>query len=253
MNDLKVMTGSVPAPESLHITVTERGPYLVYGAPPLYQQFIITDSDGDSTEYLQGAKFSTEKEPTSLCRCGHSSNTPYCDGSHTTAEWNPALTAPNESLLTEADIIESEELTLVDNERYCAYARFCHPKGGTWRLTEESSNPEARKEAIRQASMCPTGRLTAWDRHAESPHEIHFEPSLGLLEDPSIGVSSGLWIRGGILIEKENGEKYEIRNRVVACRCGSSHNKPFCDGSHAQKRWNDNLASVDEVEEEKAY
>jgi CDGSH-type Zn-finger protein len=30
-----------------------------------------------------------------------------------------------------------------------------------------------------------------------------------------------------------DGKAYEVRNRVTLCRCGSSNNKPFCDGSHA--------------------
>ncbi len=248
MKDRKVMIGSTPAPKSLHITVTERGPYLVYGAPPLFQHFIIADQFGRCKEFLQGAQFTTDKEPTALCRCGQSKGTPYCDGTHTTAKWDPTLTAPNESMLTNADIIEGDELTLVDNKRYCAYARFCDNNGGVWRLTEESSDPEAREEAIRQASLCPTGRLTAWDRDSDTPHELRYEPSLGLLEDPLIGVSSGLWIRGGIVIQRENGEAYEIRNRVVACRCGSSHNKPFCDGSHARVQWRDNLEEINQEE-----
>ncbi len=253
MKDLKVMIGSTPAPDHLHITVTNDGPYLVYGAPPLRQQFIVTDASGDSRKYMHGAEFSTAEQPTSLCRCGHTKGSPYCDGSHRKAEWDPTLTAPNESLLTQADIIESERLTLVDNEHYCAYARFCHPKGGVWRLTEESSDPAAREEAIRQASLCPTGRLTAWANEAHEPFEFKFEPALGLLEDPSIGISSGLWVRGGILIEKENGEQFEIRNRVVLCRCGSSHNKPFCDGGHARAHWNDNLGGEPREEMEMEF
>ncbi|MFR9502907.1 MAG: CDGSH iron-sulfur domain-containing protein [Rikenellaceae bacterium] len=246
MKDPKTMVGSTPAPKNLHITVTNKGPYLVYGAPKLHQQFITVNESGESREYRQGAEFSTEEQPTALCRCGRSKGHPYCDSSHIHAAWDPTLTAPNDSLLSHAEIIEGEELTLVDNERYCVYARFCHPLGGTWRLTEESGNPEARKEAIRQASLCPSSRLTAWAKDADAPYELKFEPSLGLLEDPAIGASSGLWVRGGVTISKESGEKYEVRNRVVVCRCGSSHNKPFCDGSHAQHQWSDNIG--DEVD-----
>ncbi len=244
MKDLKVMVGSTLAPSKFHITVTDEGPYLVYGAPPLFQQFIIPDALGESMSYVEGQKFSTEKQPTALCRCGNSKNAPYCDSSHQHAHWDPRVTADQKSLIAGADIIEGEDLTLVDNGKYCVYARFCHPKGGTWRLTEESGDAEARKEAIRQASLCPSARLTAWGVEDEKPYELKFEPSLGLLEDPSIGVSSGLWVKGGIMIQKENGESFEVRNRVVVCRCGGSHNKPFCDGTHAQRQWNDGLEEV---------
>ncbi len=251
MKDLKVMIGSNPAPSKMHITVTEKGPYLVYGAPPLFQEFIISDELGECKYYQKGAEYSTEGEPTALCRCGHSKKHPYCDSSHRTAAWDPTLTASKESLLSSADIIEGEDLTLLDNDKYCVYARFCHPQGGTWRLTEESSDPAARTEAIRQASLCPAGRLTAWGINEDKPYEPDLEPSISLLEDPSIGVSAGLWLKGGIVMSRESGESYEVRNRVVACRCGASHNKPYCDGSHAQRQWHDGLEErPQEVEEE---
>ena len=64
------------------ITVTEKGPYLVTGNPPLAMQFIMPDSEGESWYFQEGRHFSTEKEPTALCRCGLSRSKPYCDGSH---------------------------------------------------------------------------------------------------------------------------------------------------------------------------
>ncbi len=248
MKDIKVMVGSTVAPSKMHIRVTEKGPYLVYGAPPLFQQFIISDESGECKRYEKGKEFSTSQQPTALCRCGNSKNHPYCDSSHISAAWDPSLTATKESLLSSANIIEGDDLTLLDNEKYCVFARFCHPQGGTWRLTEESADPEARREAIRQASLCPAGRLTAWGIDEDKPYEPDLEPSIALLEDPSIGVSAGLWIKGGITLSRENGESYEVRNRVVACRCGSSHNKPYCDGSHAQHQWHDGLKQTPQEE-----
>ena len=39
----------------------------------------------------------------------------------------------------------------------------------------------------------------------------------------------------------EDGKAYEIRNRVTLCRCGKSKNKPFCDASHIEEKYNDGL------------
>ena len=89
--------------------------------------------------------------------------------------------------------------------------------------------------------MCPSARLTAWDNATERPYEYKYEPSLGLIEDNAIGASGGLWVRGGIRMTRENGEPFEIRNRVVVCRCGQSANKPYCDGTHAAIKWRDEL------------
>ena len=157
------------------------------------------------------------------------------------ADWDPQLTAPDRRLLDDAEQIEGGTLRMSDNPAYCVFARFCHPYGDAWTLTEESSDPEARRLAVREASMCPSGRLTAWDKKTGKPYEFRFEPSLGLIEDIAIGSSGGLWIRGGIPLRREDGTTYEIRNRVVVCRCGQSANKPYCDGTHAAIKWRDDL------------
>ena len=50
------------------ITPLENGPYLVRGA------VVVRDADG--TEYR------IERETIALCRCGGSTNKPFCDGTH---------------------------------------------------------------------------------------------------------------------------------------------------------------------------
>ena len=61
------------------------------------------------------------------------------------------------------------------------------------------------------------------------------------IEDPALGVSGPLLVRGGIRVQSASGESYEIRNRQTLCRCGASSNKPFCDGSHASMKFHDGL------------
>jgi len=50
-----------------NIKVTDNGPYVVTGS------FEMVDAEGNRFE---------SKKAVSLCRCGHSSNKPFCDGTH---------------------------------------------------------------------------------------------------------------------------------------------------------------------------
>lgn len=255
MSKSKIENRKSNSNNKLSITVSEKGPYLVYGRPPMAEQFIMSDQNNESWYFQEGKHFSTEAEPTALCRCGVSHRKPYCDGAHVKADWDPRLTDPGTPLLDDAETIEGETLNLTDNGRYCVFARFCHAHNDTWTLLERSGEPEARKLAIREASMCPGGRLTVWDRSSGKPFEFSFEPSLGLIEDISIGSSGGLWLRGDIPMHRENGHAYETRNRVVVCRCGQSVNKPYCDGTHAAIKWRDELDGepIGETLPEKVY
>jgi CDGSH-type Zn-finger protein len=36
----------------------------------------------------------------------------------------------------------------------------------------------------------------------------------------------------------KKGEQYKTEGEYYLCRCGKSHNKPFCDGSHIEDRFN---------------
>lgn len=243
MEKLKIEQGSSPAPEQFRITVMNNGPLLVFGRPPMATQFIMPDKAGQCWYFQQGKSYSTEAEPTALCRCGASKRKPYCDGTHLHADWDPRLTAEQDAMLEGGERFEGETIEMTDKRKYCVLARFCHPGGDTWTLVENESSddPEARDLAIREASMCPSGRLMTWDKATHTPHELHFEPSLGLIEDPTAGVSAGLWVRGGIVTRREDGSAYEVRNRVVLCRCGHSRNKPYCDGRHISAKWKDGL------------
>jgi hypothetical protein len=130
-------------------------------------------------------------------------------------------------------------MVLTDAQPLCAFARFCDPDGQVWNLIEETDDPAKQELVKHEAGHCPSGRLVAWDKATRKPYEPAFEPSLGLVEDPQLGVSGPLWVRGGIPIESADGTPYEVRNRVALCRCGGSANKPFCDGTHASLRFLD--------------
>jgi len=63
------------------IKVTRNGPYLVSGAIPLSEQIICVDAEAQCHGWKEGKKYPAQ-ENYALCRCGKSSNKPFCDGSH---------------------------------------------------------------------------------------------------------------------------------------------------------------------------
>jgi CDGSH-type Zn-finger protein len=62
--------------DDVTITPSENGPYIVSG--PVRLQ----DVDGREIEH---------PDPMSMCRCGHSGNKPFCDGTHATIDFDGTL------------------------------------------------------------------------------------------------------------------------------------------------------------------
>lgn len=228
---------TTPVPE---IRIVKDGPYLVSGNVPLAPATIGTNADGESVRWDWGDCYSTEASY-ALCRCGHSAQKPFCDGSHLKAGFDGTETASRKPYRDEAKVIVGPTMMLTDVESLCAFARFCDPNGQVWSLVGETDNAEARRDFVRQTCDCPSGRLVAWDNATGKAIEPHYEPSIGLVEDPAQNCSEPLWLRGGIAVIGADDFRYEIRNRVTLCRCGASSNKPFCDGTHAATKFKDGL------------
>jgi 3-phenylpropionate/trans-cinnamate dioxygenase ferredoxin subunit len=65
------------------IRATRNGPYLVEG------DFDLFDTEGN--------KITLDKPKTALCRCGASSNKPFCDGTHSAIGFQAAAAANPQS------------------------------------------------------------------------------------------------------------------------------------------------------------
>lgn len=213
------------------IQVLKNGPYLVYENTPLIKMTIQCDTHGIPAKWLIGGKLQT-RETYILCRCGQSKTKPFCDGTHVKVNFDGAETSDNEPYEKIAKEIDGPTLKLKDAEILCASARFCHRGGDIWQVISKSHEPWAKKNAIENASDCPSGRLVVIDKETGKTIEPSLEKSIGLIEDPAIGVDGPIWVRGGIPVYSVEGKLYEVRNRVTLCRCGKSTNKPFCDSSH---------------------
>jgi len=213
------------------IKVSRNGPYLVSGKPRLTEQIIIPNAEGDPHQWQIGKEYQLQ-EKCALCRCGQSRNKPFCDGTHLKANFDGTETAGQEPYLEQAKTIDGPELRLTDVEDLCASARFCHRGGGIWTLTPKSDSIDAKQLVIQESCDCPSGRLVVWNKKTKKALEPNLEQSIGLIEDPQMGVSGPIWVRGCIPVESADGKLYTVRNRVTLCRCGKSSNKPFCDSSH---------------------
>jgi CDGSH-type Zn-finger protein len=217
--------------ESMKITVSKDGPYIVTGGVPLIEQEICNDEEGYCRTWREMKRYPVQGQY-ALCRCGRSRNKPFCDGTHAKIPFNGTETAGSEPYLRHPRITRGPELELLDHENLCVHARFCMRAGGIWNLTERSGIPEAKETAIEEACNCPSGRLVIRDRETGTIIEPELEKSIVVIDYPAKGEHGPLWVRGGIPVVSADGRQYTVRNRLTLCRCGRSENKPFCDGSH---------------------
>lgn len=227
-----------PRPTGPKVEITKNGPYKVSGQLPLGKQIIGSNASGESTQWKEGASYPPQAQYF-LCRCGQSAKKPFCDGSHAKVGFDGTETASREPYASQATLSKGPSMSLTDAEALCAFARFCDPHGQVWNLVNQTDQPVARKQFVKQVGECPSGRLVAWDNATAQALEPKHEPSIGLIEDPAQGCSGPLWLRGGVQVVGSDGHAYEVRNRVTLCRCGASKNKPFCDGSHAAVKFSD--------------
>jgi CDGSH-type Zn-finger protein len=217
------------------IKILKGGPYLVSEGVPLASETILPDENderGSSKDYGERKEIAGGEKAYSLCRCGHSKNKPYCDGSHVKVGFTGEETADRAPYLESTRVFEGEAIDLLDKESLCAAARFCDRFQGAWRLTIMSGDkhPTFEELATFEACACPSGRLTV--RKNGVPIERTLEQEISALYDEWSDVKGPLFVKGGIIVEGADGVEYEARNRQTLCRCGESNNKPFCDGSH---------------------
>ncbi len=208
------------------IKVTKDGPYIVSDKIPVNQQETILDEENIPLKTKIVKKLSSNQE-TYLCRCGGSSDKPFCDGSHRKNGFDGTENPKN---LTEnpkdTKVVSGPQLTLQDTPHLCSGAGFCNRAGGVWNLTKNSDNPESKKIAIQECHHCPSGRLIAVDPKNNQPIEDKVNPSIGVDSFGPLNVS------GKVDIESAEGKTYPSRPRRALCRCGKSKNMPFCDASH---------------------
>ena len=162
-----------------------------------------------------------------LCRCGHSKNKPFCDGSHASISFDDCKMEGRMPDRTRS--YEGKNITIHDNRGVCSHAEHCirelprvfdrsrHP----W-IDPDAASPD---EIARTIEHCPSGALSYTRKGT-----LHKD----LPRNPGIEVQRGgpYNVVGGLEMADPDGCVPESKKHYTLCRCGASRNKPFCDGSH---------------------
>ncbi len=194
------------------ISPAPNGPYLVTGLEDLLDS--------------KGQRIST-KASFALCRCGGSSNKPFCDGTHATigfsSEKRPERTPDN------LESYPGEEGAVHDNRGICAHAGHCtNGLPEVFRLRKEpwidpdGAEPE---EIAKTVEHCPSGAL-GYSIGGRTYGDQERPPSVLVTKNGPYAVT------GGVPLSEVEWAEGASREHYTLCRCGASKNKPFCDGSH---------------------
>jgi len=240
INDYKIIKDGY-----MKIKVTKNGPYIVTGNVPIYKETLFCDEEKASIGFKDKEKIESS-ETYSLCRCGNSANKPFCDGTHLKSNFDGTEVVSKKFYEENLTEFETDKLILYDAIEVCDHSRFCQGGGGIRNLIEKGDD-ESIAQAKEEAANCPSGRLKILDKETGETTERDYDKEIVIISDSCKDFKGPIWVKGGIAIEAENGDLYEIRNRQSLCRCGKSKHKPFCGGNHwlseeeeadFRKRWN---------------
>lgn len=151
------------------------------------------------------------------------------------AQLPPAASAPIPAAVSIANGVETAKGTRLDihfESKRCIHARFCVTGAPAVFLANVQGpwlHPDAMEveRVVEIAHACPSGAI-----QYNRKDGVHDEtaPPVNLA---SIRESGPYAFRGELELDGE-----PIGFRATLCRCGASKNKPFCDGSHHEVKFN---------------
>ena len=200
------------------IACLPNGPY--YLLNDMTPQIIpnLQDAHGDACATVTGV---------ALCRCGGSSNKPFCDGTHGTIGFTDKK--QTDGKLNKRHNYVGQRITIHDNRGICAHAGYCTDElKSVFKLGEEpwiDPDGATAEEIIETIKQCPSGALGYTVDDIESRDQDR-PPMITVTKNGPYAVTGGVELLDQAMGEGASTEHYTL------CRCGGSKNKPFCDGTH---------------------
>ncbi len=217
------------------ISVQKDGPYVVRGRIPLVHKIQVVSEYGEPLTWKTGTAIET-RDTYLLCRCGRSSQMPFCDSTHTRTGFDGTETADTGPTAERQVIYGGGTHIVVKRDlSLCMDSGFCRNRTtGVEEMVPQTHDTQVRALVMAMIERCPSGSYA----YAIDEGEDDIEPDLPqqvavTTEITSDGPIAGpLWVTGNIPVERADGQAFETRNRVTLCCCGLSGNKPLCDGAH---------------------
>jgi CDGSH-type Zn-finger protein len=222
------------AREDKKIVVLSGGPYVVYGDVPLVRKERVLSEGTEDRKAIAWKKTETisAEETYALCRCGHSSAKPFCDGTHARIEWDGTETADTASTKSRQYAQEGTGLEVRRDEYLCMHSAFCIGRARRIpAMMEDSDDTDIRAQIIGMIERCPSGSYTYSIEPGEEDIEPDYPVAIAVTSEGN-GLAGCLWVTGGIPAERSDALPFETRPRMTLCRCGQSARKPLCDGTH---------------------
>lgn len=122
------------------------------------------------------------------------------------------------------------EVTVVWEAEKCIHSAICakglpevfQPKERPWIKIDAA----ATDALVKQVKACPSGALSYKLNNETLEESLDSETKVDVLEN------GPLLVHGTLKVVHKDGTE-ETKNKTTAfCRCGSSANKPYCDGAH---------------------
>ncbi len=126
------------------------------------------------------------------------------------------------------------EVTVVWQPHICVHSTVCFR--GLPAVFDPGRRPwvdplaASTAEITAQVDQCPSGALT-WFRNSEAA-EAGKAPEVTADTIVEVSPKGPLLVYGNLTIKDAAGNETKKHKVTAFCRCGTSQNKPYCDGGH---------------------
>lgn len=200
------------------IACLPNGPYYLLNDPQPRVIPNIQKSNGEVCATITGV---------ALCRCGGSSNKPFCDGTHGKNGFSDANLS--DGAHNKRINYVGRQITIHDNRELCSHAGFCTDNlKSVFHLHEEpwiDPDGATAEEIMNTVKKCPSGALS-YSVDTIEHRDQDRATMVTVTKDGPYAVTGGIELLGETFGDGASTEHFTL------CRCGASKNKPFCDGTH---------------------